>query len=350
MNIARGLLLAKLNECAAGLDNKPELEQSNCFVFKGGRVYTFNGEILVSAESPIPFDAAVNAQEFLGVISKLPDEEIDVSLRGNELRVKGARRSAGIAAGLEIALPIDVVPAPDKWKKVGEGLAGALQQAAKVAGKDETQYLATCVNVAPDKVEACDTVRMIRVDMPTGLTGRLLVPAATLERIAGIELVKVAVGDGWLHFKTGAGSSVSVRADPQEYHDGLDTLLELEGPEDVVLPANLREILERAEVFLAAGDEALVNVKIAENELTLTSRKEGGWYREKKRVRYAGRPLHFDINPKFLVDVLKHTRDVKVDDRRMAIAYDRTRFVVALTAKEDSDATEAETGQSEETG
>lgn len=332
MKIPRGPFLAKLNEAAIGLASKPTVEQSNTFVFKEGRLFTFNDEILVSAESPLDFDAAVNAQELLGVLGRLPDDEVDISLKGTELRIKGMRRSAGIACSLEVTLPVEAVPAAGTWGKLGEGAAGALEQAARVAGRDESQYLATCVHATPDLVEACDNFRMIRTVLPTGFPDRALLPATSVEKLEGLELTKMALGEGWVHFRTGAGSSISLRVSAEPYHQGIDALLELENPEGVVLPANLGEIVERAEVFLEA--DALVNVKLAADELVLTSRKEGGWYREKKRAKYSGRPLNFDINPKFLVEMLKHTRDVQVDRRRMAVAYDRTRFVVSLTSKE----------------
>lgn len=330
--------MARLNDASLGLSTKESLQQSNCFVFANGRLITFNDEIMVRTSSPLDFDMVVNATDFMGIVSKIPDDEIDVSRRGGEVVVRGKKRKAGIACVTEVVLPVDAVPVPDKWHRLADGALAAMMQAARTCGKPDDDYLSTVVHVTPDRVEACDNVRMFRVDGPTGVPGELLVKAHPLLELEGTDAVKVALSAGWVHFKTAGGAEIALRADAAKYHPDIDAILTLDKPAKVTLPTNLGEIVGRAEVFLSGDRDARIGVRIADNDLVLTARKEGGWYKERKRIMYAGRVLDFEINPKFLVEILSRARDVMVDARKMKIAGDRTQFVVSLRPRETAGA------------
>lgn len=330
MNIGRGLLLSKLNEAAIGLSSKEILEQSNCFIFKDGRLTTFNDDIMVRMASPLDFDMVVNATDLLAILAKIPDDEIEITRTDNEVRINGQRRTAGLAVASEVHLPLDAVPSPVKWSRLGEGVAGLLQQATRTCGKDETQYLATCVHVTPELIEACDNQRLFRVNCTTGFPDRVLIPAASMDMLEGLEVMKVSIGKGWVFFKTLGGAEVALRCSHEDYQKGIDQLLELKEPETMTLPANLKEMVERAEIFNTAAYDARVSIHINKGELTISSRKDGGWYKERKKIRYEGRELEFEINPKFLVEILSRTRDIEVDDRRIKIISGNIQFVVAL--------------------
>jgi hypothetical protein len=345
----RGPLLAKLNVAALGTAAKETVEQSSCFIFMDENLVTYNDEIMVRVKNPLaelcvpedghegPVPIVVNATDLLQILAKIPDDEVKLTVGNGELRVKGKRQTAGIACQHEVALPVDQVPRPTSWSRVGEGVAGLLQQAARTCGDDEAQFLATCVHVTPERIEACDNNRLFRVDCSTGFPTEILVPAKSLGQLDGVELVKVGVDEAtaWCHFKTAGGAVVSCRSSREEYHKKLDDVLRITDGEKLTLPANLKDMVERAEVFREGGYDAKVGVHIAPGEMTITSRKDGGWYKERKSLDYRGRELNFFINPKFLVEILGRTRDVEVDDRKMKIVSDRVQFVTSLQAKEE---------------
>lgn len=335
MMISRGVLLAKLNEASIGLSNKEILEQSNAFVFKNGVLTTFNDDIMCKVESPLDFNAVVAAADFLDYIGKVPDEQLEISREGNEVVIKGKKRKAGITCSTDVLLPIESVPAPTDWKRIEDGTPNALQQAARTCGKDETQYLTTCVHVTADYVEASDNYRFLRVDGATGFPDRVLIPASSVEKLEGLEIKKVSVGKGWVHFRTASKATISVRCDHQAYHKGVEKLLAMEEAEDLTLPSVLGEMVERAEVFTGAHYNDTVEVRIGDSELTIEARKDTGWSRERKRIAYEGRELTFRIHPKFLVEILKRTRDVKVDDRKIKIEVGNIHFVTSLSMKKE---------------
>lgn len=351
MIIERGPLLAALAEVSPGLSNKENIEQSDAFVFKDGKLTTFNNEILCRTDSPLDFDAAVNAADLQNLLNKIPDEQIEIFLKQGEIFIKGKRKSAGIAVAAEIALPVFEVPMPEKWSRLAEGAATALQQAARTCNKDESLFLATCVHVTPTRIEGSDNMRLLRIEGETGFPEEVLIPATSIAAIQSIELKKVAQSKGWVHFKTVAGTILSCRCSHDSYHRGLDKIFELEDSESITLPGNLAEMIGRAEVFNEGAYDAKVGIRIAEGELTITSRKDGGWYEERKGVKYSGRELNFEINPKFLCEVLERTRDILVDNRKLKIVSpaDRIQFVCSLRpAKERTERDEPKKPTKEE--
>lgn len=344
MRIARGELLARLNETSIGLSAKENIAQSNCFVFHGDRLITFNDDVMARVPSPLDFDAVVNAADLLGIIGKIPDEEIDIFPHVGELRIKGQRRSAGIVCTTTIELPYHAVPSPTKWTRCAEGLQSMLQQSARTCAKEDTQYLATCVHITPQRVEACDNDRLLRVDAPTGFPGEFLIPAVNVAAIDGLELTKCAIGDGWAFFRTASGGEIALRGSHEPYHADIDQLLIMKKPEKLTLPAQLKDMIERAEIMSVGGFDSKIDVRIGNGMMSIKSRKDGGWWREKKKIPYSGRTLDFEVNSKFLVEILARTRDVTVDDAKMKVVASPIQFVVCLSAKSDStddDATDA---------
>ncbi len=342
MKINRAKLLKTLGTASVGLSPKELLEQSNCFVFAGSELVTYNGEVLTRCPSPIPeFEGAVIAQSLLKLLSKFPDEVIDASpsKSGKQLIIKGGRRRrAGLTAQAELLLPHADVPVPAKWRKVPEALVGAMTQAARSCGKDTTQPHTTVVHVTPDMVEGFDNMRIFRYKMQTGVKKNTLLPMTSIESIAGLVLSRIHEGGDWVHFRTPSKHVISIRLSMMQDYPSLDQFLKLgKQRKQVRLPDNLGDIVGRAEVMQDSAIDAMVEVTIEAGKLTLRSRKEGGWFRETKKISYDDETLAFSVNPKFLQEVLEKTRKVTIGEGRMMLRSRGACFVVCLKAKVDEE-------------
>jgi DNA polymerase III sliding clamp (beta) subunit (PCNA family) len=331
----RESLLGTLKVASVGASLPPKmvvLEQSDCLVFKDGELIAFNDEIMVRCPSPLTFDMVVSAGDLLKILGKLPDKDVELKIKNGELVVKGKRRSAGIVVQKEVALPYTEVPGPAKFHSLGEGVTQTLKQAARTCGKDQSNPITTMVHVTPDAVEATDNFRLFRSALKTGFPGEVLIPALGLQALETVPLYKVSVNKGWVHFRTskkkGEGAVVSVRAAMDDYPD-LGPVLKMKQKEVVKLPSNLADMVERSEV-MSEGADPLVHVTVEKGFLTLKQQKENGWYREQKKLPYKGTPLSFQVNPKFLVEVLQRTTTVQVGKNKMKIESDGVEFVVTL--------------------
>jgi len=337
MKVNREQFLKTLNGASIGLSKKEILEQSNSFVFYEGKIITFNDEIFCSSDSPLEFDAVIVADDLMKILSRLPDEEIDIDLKGEEMIIKGKRRTAGITCASTVHLPFEAVPSPDKWTKLVPGFGKMLQQASRTCGSDETQYKTTCVHVTPDLIQACDNFRFLRVDMETGLDQEILIPASSIGTLNGITLKRASIGEGWIHFKSDAKQLISVRCSHEKYHTGIDELLEVQG-EEITLPKNLAEMIGRAEVMNKSGYDARISITIEEGKLKILARKDGGWFREEKRIKYEGDSLVFDVHPQFLAEVLERTHKVLVGQNKLKLVSEGIQFVVGLEVQGEEEA------------
>ncbi len=339
MEVKREEVLRKLENAIVAVTTNAILEQSDTYVFKDGKLVTFDGEILTRQESPFDteIEGSIIAGDFLKVLQRFPDETLQVRRHGGELIIKGRRRSAGIKMMADVLLPYEDIPIPKKWREWPEGLRDALMQAITVCGKDETVPKTTHVHIAQDRVEASDSFRVLRIDIKTGLRHPILVHAMSLVNACKYDLKKMSVSKGgWFHVATSDDMTMSLLCSADEYYkvELIDRLLNVEG-EEVTLPSNLPDILSRAEVMdtpnlSIGGWDSKVTISLHDNVLRVTSRKEEGWFRETKKVRYDGPELTFSIHPTFLKELVGQTRKVIISNRQIKVDAGNIHFTAAL--------------------
>lgn len=331
-SVSRGELLSRLNEASVGVSARAQVERSDSFLFVGRRIYTFNEQILVDAPSPVRLSATVAADDLLKVLDKLPDEDIKVGLVEQELRIRGRNREAGIQV-YDGGAPEVEGPSALKWRRLSEDCWTALQRCAKICSDDLSQYLTTVVHVTRTCVEACDNFRLLRCRVRTRIRKDICIPAKSLMAISGIEATHVSISDNWLSFRTHDKTLIHLRCAEEGDYPKLDRLLVMEKPESIMLPAKVQDIIRRAELF-----EQNITVVIDVGKMTITSRKDGGWYRESKKIRYRGRRLHFRSNASVLVELLARAGNmIQANDQKLCVETDggKNRFVASIQAPEE---------------
>jgi DNA polymerase III sliding clamp (beta) subunit (PCNA family) len=341
MQVNRKKLVGKLEVASAGLTPNDILEQSSSFVFKGGKLITFDGEVYTEQKMPLDFEGAVPASEFSRLIQRFPDETIEIGVEEGEVKLEGKRREAGIVLHTKIVLPFEQAPKP-KQGTVGvlsPNLLHSLKQAASVCGQDETSPKTTHVHITPDRVETTDSYRMYRKQMQTGFPVEALIHASIISRLCKTNIQKVSLSDGWAHFKF-KGGRISVVCALLDFYpqDLIDSLLDVPG-ERVVLPANLSEILKRAEVMdtpskSIGGWDSRVKLSFKKGKVRIKAQKEAGWYSEVDDVQYDGPPFSFSIHPSFLLELSAMNPTVIVGNRALKVEQDKVEYVACLEKEE----------------
>lgn len=350
MKINREKLIKILNTAAVGITRREIYEQTHSFVFTEKELVTFSGEILTRCKNPLPFKGAVAAEDFLPMVSRFPDEVVDVRLKGSEIQLHGKRREAGITRQKKIGLPFKDIPKPKTWTKLPTDLMGNLYQAARACGRDETKPYTLEVHVTPKLVEACDDWRMFRTIGKTRFSKSALIPATSIDAVSSLVFKSFSLTSDkkgrvdWIHLKTKTGHVVSIRCSQGKYPD-LTPLLKVKTPERVKFPDNLSDIVARAEVMQNSSHEASIDITIEKGKISLKAKKDSGWFRESRAIKYSGKTMTFQVHPKFLQEVLDKSHKVTIGGNRLKIEGGDTTFVVALEipkkkeddAQEDSD-------------
>ncbi len=349
MRVKRENLLHKLQQVSPGLASREIVEQSASFVFKDGRIFTFNDEILCSAAYDCDLTGAVHAAPLVTLLSKLAEDEVDIQIKEGELTINGKRSRSGIRMNQEVLLPIDSVDAPTGWKELHTEFSDALEVVQGSASKDDLHFNLTCIHLSSNHVEACDGYQMTRYNLKTGLEKDCLIKRDSAKSLVGLGFTKVSEGKNWIHFKAD-GLEISCRRWVQDYID-LDELMAFKGRK-TTLPGGLAEAVEKAEIFSSDNaSENQVLVQMKDGRLRLKGEGAHGWYEERRKIEYDGESISFMIPPKLLTEITRRTNECEVTDERLKIDAGKFTFVACLSKveeggsekKEVEEATEAPT-------
>lgn len=320
MLVNREKLLQAFEAVSAGLAARELIEQSSCFVFKGGRLLTFNDEVACSIESPVKeIEGAVVAKPLVELLSKLSEEELDITAGEGKFRVKGKGRRAEIIMDAEVTLPVGSIEEPTEWVKLDadflEGLS--IVQAVAATGKDANFNL-TCVHIHPEWVEACDNFQAARYPLKTGIKKSCLIRQAAIKHVPALGMTEMAEGTSWVHFRNPAGLMLSCRRWQEEY-ENLEAIFDCDG-EAATLPGGLAEAVDKAKIFSSENTENdQVFVKMKDGKLLIRGEGASGKFEEQKAVKFNG-DISFLIAPKLLVEITKRTNECTVGQGRLKVS------------------------------
>jgi len=294
VKIEREKLLGILEAVQPGLAKSETVEQSGSFVFRGeddaGEAVTYNDEMSVSHPlSGLDFEGAVAAEELYKVLRRKKDEEVTLTAKEGELRIKGKKWNCGVKMEAEIRLPIAELeyPGEEDWLDLPEDFIQGVEMCAFTTSTDTTRPVLLCMHLTGDHVESCNNIRLTRYTWKKGVKWEddLLLPAKAAKLLSAYEPTAVAVVAGWLHFYGKADVFLSCRTMDDQFPD-LDKLIDqVEGPE-VELP-DLGEVIDAAYIFSKGESHEPVKLVIKDKTLTLSGKGEHGWFEEEVALKKA---------------------------------------------------------------
>ncbi len=330
-------LLKALQIVKPGLANKEMIEQSTSFAFMDGRVVTYNDEISIS--HPIPdlgIQGAVKADKLYELLNRTAQEEIDISLNGNEVLIKAGKSKAGLTVQQEVKLPLEEIEISKSWKTVPPDLGKGLRFAMLSCSNDMSRPVLTCVHVNKQgQVESSDNYRISRYCLESKVPKGFLIPASSVKELIKYTPTEMAIGDAWAHFKTEEGTIFSCRVFNDTFPN-IDTLLDVQGVK-VLLPANLKVILERASIF-AKRDHFLdeqVTLILQDKQVKIRAEGDSGWFEESTPIRYTDAPISISVHPVMLSSVLDRTKACVLANNAIKFQGEGWEHVVALLSETD---------------
>lgn len=340
--VNRSEFLATLETLRPGLTQQEVVEQSSCFAFKGKRIYTYNEEIACSQVSPIKLTGAVRAAPLLTYLGKLVEEEVEIEVTDEGLKVKGqGGRGCVIKMENDILLPLESIEVPETWNELHENFCEAISTVESCAGKDASQFVATCIHIHPKWIEACDNYQAIRYKIRTGFEKPILARRDSLKHITALAMREFAETDSWLHFRNSSGLVFSCRRSMEEYPD-IGFLLQLQG-EPMSLPKGLGEAAEKAQIFSSENsDNDEITVELRPGRIRVTGEGASGRAWEPKKVAYDGPELSFNISPKLLTEITQKHTDCEVSQKALRVVGEKFVYVSCLGIKEKKEESDDE--------
>lgn len=330
MRVNRQQLLQRLELVQAGLATREAVEQSSCFVFKGGHIYTFNDETACRQDCEIGFEGALPAAPLVAILGKLNEEELEVNLLpSNEVEFKGKSRGMKLRHEANIILPLEQVEEPEVWQGLPEDFGDAIEIVQQCAGTDASAFVLTCIHLHPEHVEACDNFQLTRYPIQTGVEKATLVKREALRHVVGLGMSEISETKKWLHFRNPAGLVMSCRRYMEDYPN-MEQFFEVTGT-PATLPGGLAEAAEKAEVFSGENkDNNQVLVEVRRDALRVTGMGSLGSYWETKKIVYAGPSMAFTIAPKLLAEITKNHNECEIAPGRLIVNGGRFKYVTLL--------------------
>jgi hypothetical protein len=334
MNINREEFLKQLEAVLSGLSSRELVEQSSCFVFIDGRVYTYNDEVACYLDTCLNVTGAIPASPLIGILKKLKEEELQVNPGDGELTFKGKNRKFSIRMEAEILLPIESIEKPKIWKDLPEDFANGVGMVAHCAGSDDTQFELTCIHFTPKWMEACDNTQAARFRTDLPVKTPTLIRKTSLKNIVFMGMNEVSETKNWIHFRNPVGLVFSCRRYLEEYPK-LGAMFKVEG-QQVTFPKGLKDAAEKAEIFSAENaEDNSVLIQLQPGKIRLTGTGVSGSYVEIKKVKYTGKPFSFRIPPSLLRELIKRHNTYEITQNRLKIKIGKLSYISALDQTEE---------------
>lgn len=336
MKVNREEILRTLSSVSAGTATREVIEQSSCFCFRNGTVFTFDGEIAITAKCNLDFEAAVPAKPLADLLAKLAEPEIDIRVKDGELLVQGKGRKSGIRCEETVVLPVDSVAAPAIDDPVWSPLDGAFCEAVDLVttciADENDVFSRKCMHIHPDYLEGCDNYQCSRYPVSTPIGAECMIRGKVAKNIVGLGMSHITETEAWLHFCNPNGLILSCRRWVDKY-PSLDPMLTFQGTK-ATLPGGLATAVANAEIFSAENAQGnYVRVDLVTNQLRLRGQGSLGWYEERPPIVYSGPPLSFMMAPKLLASLgAKGTQECEVAEGRMRLNLGKATYVACLLA------------------
>jgi len=325
-----------------GLANKEILEQATSFVFRNGKIYSFNDQVAVIAPFESGFEGVISSDLYEFVSKLKPDAEIQIEEKENELRLVSGRNRAGVLLEPDIKLPLDEeLQEPEEWFPIPSSFVKSIRACLFSASRSGHVPILTCIHITSGFVETCDEYRLTRYDFKDPLPGLgedkdIKIVARNIQPLGNYSPEEYGFGEAWMHFRNKSGLTYCVRMVEGEYPD-LQSYLD-EGGQEIELPKELQEALAWAAI---ATDDAIkfeqrVKVTISKGRMLIRGEKpDGSWAEQDIRIRYTGKAIEFEAHPLFLQEMAKLAQKVLVGESSIQIDTDEFAHVISLNPDEE---------------
>ncbi|MEQ8637153.1 hypothetical protein [Gimesia maris] len=328
------LFIQQLEAASLGLSSSGYVEQTDMFVFKDGRIITYNDGIACSIDCGLPIEGVVAGRPLLNILKKLDETYIKIEVDDSLLVIKGRRNESGIRLEQEIRLPVEDIPTPQQWESLSEDFQEAVETVAPCAGSDETQPKSVYIHITKRYIQASDNFQICRYWIQTGIEKNMLIRATELENTVKHEMTEFSITPEWIHFQNDQGVMISCRyytegdteignlyeADDSILYPSLDFIIETPYGEPLTLPTGLASAVSRAELFTKSnGDSDKIRFDLMGNTLKVLGEGVNGHYQEELDLEDTAPQISFCMSPKLILQFAKKYKSCEVSKKILKV-------------------------------
>jgi len=319
-----------------GLASKEKIEQTSSFAFLEDKVVTYNDEIYIQHPlKGIPLRGAIKAEELYKFLSKIKTEKINLDIDEDKVTVKSGRAKVEFTLEAEITLPIDDKKLVDKgkWRELPENFIEAVSMAKGSCSRDRTDPKLLCVHLNKKGIiEGSDGFRILQYDLGTKLPiDSVLIPATSITSVANINPIEITSSEEWVHFRNANKTIISCRILAEDYVDTSRFIDTDEKGVKLILPSELSEVLDTAEIFASEGD---VDLTVKKKKLIIRAKSETAAFKDELDLEKAKSEFTFSVAPYLLRGILKQVQSCTIYSDRLLFKGDSWKYATVLSSDE----------------
>jgi len=263
------------------------------------------------------------ARLFDEILSKFEDCELVLNTEGNNLTMQCGRSVTTLCFMDPAEYP--AFPLYDGFKTakaVSNQIVSMIDQTVFAASLSEDKPILTGILIEMEKETlnfvALDGYRLAmrkEVIQETAEKSEAVVPSRPMREVARIlpadETVKLYCGSGLFVFVC-ADIEIAARVLQGEYIKYRNILPTEYSTRVIVNKKSIQDSIERASILAKQSKANLVNFKIEENVLTVTSDSEIGKAKEEVEINLLGKTLDISFNSRYMLDALKEIYDEEI--------------------------------------
>lgn len=300
MKIKKQKLLQALTLVKPGLAKNGLIDGTDSFNFMDNSIRAHNDDIQISVDFKIGLKGSIPSQNFYNLLSKIPDEEIEMKQTKNQIILAGKKKTAKfIFSEVSKAIQSYVNPKELKWKNLPKDFSECLKFCLFSVGEGTTRL--GCIFIKENYVTSSDDLRITRRFMEKSIPLELLITGDSVKELVKYNPSHFCKSNSWIHFKNRDGVLFSCRLIEGVFPDVKD-LLEIKGIK-IRLPKNLTDSIDRAKTMVDP-DNNYITLSLSKGLLTCKGRGKNGLYEEEKRAIYSGPNIEIRVNPEFLSQIL----------------------------------------------
>lgn len=339
MKIKRDALITALRTVRPGVAKKDITEQANHVMFTGKHICAFNDHICIIHKLETDFSCSVPVDDFMKMLERMPDDEIDIAFKPNKLTMKAKNTRGGIAtqSGDELQKKVDMLMNKEKeWADIPKDFMEALGLCVLSASKDMGNLVLTGVYIDNDVVMASDNLRISEYFLMVATKKRFLIPATTVQELLSFAVARYAIEDNWAFFEMKDKTIFCARLLNYEKYPSLEQYFEFEGMK-FTFPEDIKDAVESA-LVVASGDtdaERLIDIEIGNGIIICRGENNLAWLEKEFKADVGlpdGKTLKFSINPTFLLKILSHTRKAMYGETKILFIAKNFYHLIAIRA------------------
>jgi DNA polymerase III sliding clamp (beta) subunit (PCNA family) len=323
-----------LRKVQPGLATKGIVEQATHFVFTGDDILTYNDAISISYPLETDFECSVPAEALYKLVSKLTEDEIELTMTDGQLHIVSGTTTAGINVSTDKTI-LDMVdtiglPEDDDWKPLGPDFQEGLGLCIFSASNDITAPYLTCISVEQNRLVSGDDVRVSLFELENSIKDNFLLPALSAVELIKFDITEYALGKSWVYFCTEDDIIFCSRIVVDEYPD-VEDWFNVKGP-TMIIPSKFKESVDIV-APMSDGDfdiDKQIEVSVKNNELRCRSEGVVGWTQDTSQVKEKMPDIGFKVNPIFLLEVLGKETTMIYEEGKILLLSGKLKHLMAL--------------------